>query len=275
MTSVPRFSVVVPTYGRSAWLEEAVDSVLRQTETDWECIVVDDGSPDAPSVAKDPRVRLVRRDRNGGAAAARNTGIDHATGRWVTFLDDDDVYRPDRLSRAREAADERTMLVSWTGAYENPDGPARTSRVLDGDVSGTILEAPVPHVGTVTIPRRACVRFDERFRVSEDVEWWLRQAAVVPVRTLPEVGYLLRSHDGPRQTARTDERLRCRLLLLDLHADYFARRRGAAAYQWKRAGGLALATGDRRTARRAFARSLLARPGPRTAAHLARALAPA
>lgn len=271
MSSVPLFSVVVPTYGRPVFLAEAVQSVLAQTIRDFECIVVDDASGEPPTVPADPRVRVVHRDVNGGAAAARNTGLAEATGRYVTFLDDDDVYLPERLEQAAGALDRAEFLVSFKGAYGHPHGPPLTARVLDGDVGDTILDAAVPHLGTCTLARHLAVRFDERFRVSEDVEWWLRQAAAAPVATVAQVGYLQRAHGGARQTSRISERLRCRLLLLEVHADWFAAHPRAASQQWKRAGGLALRTGDRSTARRAFRQSLKAHPDVAAIAHLARA----
>ena len=104
----PLFSVIVPTYQRPPFLLEALDSVRRQTIESFECIVVDDGSPEPVRLANDDRVRLVRRPINGGVAAARNTGIDHARGRYITFLDDDDVYTPTRLALAVN------ISLSWT-----------------------------------------------------------------------------------------------------------------------------------------------------------------
>src|SRR6476661_8300940 len=94
----PMFSVIIPTYGRSSLLAEAVASVLAQSFSDFECIVVDDASPEAPTLPDDLRLRLIVREHNGGPPAARNTGIASATGAYVAFLDDDDVWRPDRLS---------------------------------------------------------------------------------------------------------------------------------------------------------------------------------
>src|SRR5512144_2193690 len=97
-TSMPTFSVIIPTYGRAKFLSEAVASVLAQTCADFECIVVDDASPEPATVPDDERVRLSRREENGGPPAARNTGIDAACGTYVAFLDDDDVWVPTRLA---------------------------------------------------------------------------------------------------------------------------------------------------------------------------------
>ena len=96
-------SVVIPAYNRERYLADAVDSVLAQTFTDFELLIVDDGSRDRTvEIAKsyrDPRIRLVRHERNRGVAAARNTGVAEARGAYVAFLDSDDVAYPDRLAR--------------------------------------------------------------------------------------------------------------------------------------------------------------------------------
>ena len=99
----PLFSIIIPTYGRAEYLAEAVDSVLAQTVADFECLVVDDGSPEPVSLStEDDRVRVLRREINGGPSTARNTGLAHARGRFVAFLDDDDLYLPVRLALALE-----------------------------------------------------------------------------------------------------------------------------------------------------------------------------
>jgi glycosyltransferase involved in cell wall biosynthesis len=96
-----RVSVIIPCYGGERFIRDAIASVLSQAGADIEVIVVDDGSPDA-SVAVveaigDPRIRVVRHDRNRGIAAARNTGLRAAQGDLVAFLDQDDLWLPGRV----------------------------------------------------------------------------------------------------------------------------------------------------------------------------------
>jgi hypothetical protein len=210
----------------------------------------------------------------GGAAAARNAGLRAARGSYVTFLDDDDALTPDRLALALAGLARAPIAVCWRGALAPSPAPPTWHRSLDGDVRDRIVEAPVPHVGQTAVRRSIAPMFDERFTVSEDVEWWIRLAAAAPVTTVPRVGYLLRDHPGPRQTARTAARLECRLLLLETHAPYFDSRPRAASYQWSRAGGMAQRLGDHATARAAFRRSLALRPRPATAWHLLRSVRP-
>jgi glycosyltransferase involved in cell wall biosynthesis len=269
----PLFSVIVPTIGRPQLLREAVDSVLRQDVSDLECIVVQDGSARAEP-AVDPRVRVVARRRAGGAAAARNTGLRAARGRYVTFLDDDDLFTRDRLEIALEGLSKGQITICWRASLTDRTDitwRARTGR----DVPGRLLQGPVPNVGQVAMDRGIAPSFDERFRVSEDVEWWIRAAGAGSVVVVERVGYLLRDHDGHRQTQRTDDRLASRLQLLEKHRGFFAENHRAASYQWRRVGGLARVLSERKLEREAFVRSFALAPGVRSFAHLAHAYMPA
>ncbi|WP_114576069.1 glycosyltransferase [Saliphagus sp. LR7] len=119
MADPPKVSVVVPTYQRAAVVGGAVDSALAQTVEEIEVIVVDDGSTDdteaVVSAFDDPRVQYVAHDRNRGRSAARNTGIAHAEGEYVAFLDSDDRWLPAKLERQLSVLEERSP--EWIGAY--------------------------------------------------------------------------------------------------------------------------------------------------------------
>lgn len=266
----PLFSVIVPTFRRPGFLLEALDSVRGQAIEDFECIVVDDGSREPVGLPNDGRFRLVRRPMNGGLAAARNTGIEHARGRYVTFLDDDDVYTPARLAIALEGLGRARVSICWRG-NKGDDDPIE-NRTLHGHVHDVILEAEVPQMGQTAVERAIVPRFDERFEAAEDADWWLRLSAREAVHTVPRVGLLFRLHDGPRHRNDRIARVRYRRLLLGAYPDYFASRPRAAAYQWKKIGLLAHDLGDDATAREAFARSLRLRPGVKGLWHLARSL---
>jgi len=99
---MPLVSVIIPTYRRGNLLRRAIDSVLAQSWTHWELIVVDDASPDDSvssmvSEFADPRMRCIRHERNQGAPAARNTGIRAAKGKYIALLDSDDEWLPEKL----------------------------------------------------------------------------------------------------------------------------------------------------------------------------------
>src|SRR3954468_22320288 len=100
----PRCSVILPTYNRLRVLPRAIASVLAQDMRDFELLIVDDCSTDGTSdwlkQQSDPRIRVIAAPRNGGPSAARNLGLEAARAPVASFLDSDDVYRPNRLSRA-------------------------------------------------------------------------------------------------------------------------------------------------------------------------------
>jgi glycosyltransferase involved in cell wall biosynthesis len=101
----PKVSVVIPTYNRSALLCRAIDSVLRQTYTDYELIVIDDGSTDDTRERLEPYMGRIRYfyQPNAGASAAQNAGVKVARGEWVSILGSDDVWLPTKLERQFEA----------------------------------------------------------------------------------------------------------------------------------------------------------------------------
>jgi succinoglycan biosynthesis protein ExoO len=98
-------SIIVPCFNAEGFIRDAVASIQAQTFTDWECLIVDDCSTDGSvatlnaMAAHDPRIKPILLPVNGGASVARNTALDAATGDWITLLDADDVYAPDRLAR--------------------------------------------------------------------------------------------------------------------------------------------------------------------------------
>lgn len=109
---IPELSIIVPIYKVEKYLKECVDSILNQTFTDFELILVDDGSPDdCPKMCdsyaqQDDRIRVIHQ-KNKGLSAARNVGIEMARGRWLGFIDSDDFVAPDfyeKLLAAAEAA---------------------------------------------------------------------------------------------------------------------------------------------------------------------------
>ncbi len=110
-------SVIMATYNRADTLPRAISSVMRQTHTDWELVVVDDGSTDETAsvleALDDPRIRIVRHPRNRGMHAAKNTALDHIRGDWLTNLDSDDEMMPDALEVMLTCA-ERTGATAVT-----------------------------------------------------------------------------------------------------------------------------------------------------------------
>jgi glycosyltransferase involved in cell wall biosynthesis len=117
----PAVSVLIPTFSRVRLLARAIESVCAQTFEDWELVVVDDGpSQEIAELVRaepDPRVRLVRHAENRGVAAARNTGIAASSGRYVAFLDDDDIWLEAKLERQFAEAERHDHPVVHTLVY--------------------------------------------------------------------------------------------------------------------------------------------------------------
>jgi glycosyltransferase involved in cell wall biosynthesis len=102
---MPIVSIIIPVYNREDYISDCINSVVNQTMTDFEIVVVDDGSTDStPEILqkfsnRDKRIVIIRQDNSGKPSVARNSGIKHATGQYITFLDSDDYYEPNKLER--------------------------------------------------------------------------------------------------------------------------------------------------------------------------------
>jgi glycosyltransferase involved in cell wall biosynthesis len=269
----PTFTVVIPTYNRPVWLREAVDSVLGQDFDDFECIVVDDASSQPLDLPPDPRVRVIRHEVNAGISGSLNTGIAAARGDFVTFLDDDDRFTPDRLSMTLPALGHAGVVLCWHQLMGRPPDSTST-RLLAGDVYHTVLDDRAPVRSASVIARESVLPFDTRYAALEDLEWWLRTARVLDVATVPRVGCLVRPHRESRERHGQLARIHYGQMLLRERADYFTRHRRATAMRWFAMGLVAKELGDHRLARRALVRSLRTYPVAKRVGHLALTLRP-
>lgn len=199
-TVLPLVSVVIPAFNAARFLPESIPSVLAQTWTDLELIVVDDGSTDGTAACvgafDDPRIRLVSQ-ANRGLAGARNSGIRAARGFYVAFLDADDLWHPEKLARhVQHLRAQPDVGVSYS-ASALMDDQGRDMRLLQNPklhgvtARDVFLRNPVGN-GSAPVIRRQTLNdiafaaptgtpgewwyFDERFRQSEDIECWLRIA---------------------------------------------------------------------------------------------------
>ncbi len=183
---MPTVSAIIPAYNQGHYLGKAIQSVLGQTFTDFEIIVVDDGSTDdTRQVAagfSDPRVRYVYQ-QNAGLSAARNTGIRHAEGAFLTFLDSDDLFLPEKLAILLAKFDAEPELGFVAGqAILIDEHDRRIGEIFDKrlpeDSAQLLLGNPL-HVGSVMVRRECQTKvgfFDETLRSYEDWDMWLRLA---------------------------------------------------------------------------------------------------
>lgn len=203
-------SVVLPAYGRPEFLDDAIESIDRQSYGSIEIIVIDDHSPDPIepriddiSVEGDRTLRCIRHEENQGASAARNTGVEASEGEFIAFLDDDDYWLPGKVERQVETF-ERTgpdTGVVYTGQRFTLDGEITSvSRpTLEGDVTKDILcGAPMPGFSAVMARSEAYETvggLDERFPCWQDREWLLRLSTEYDFAVVSEPLVVRRSTD--------------------------------------------------------------------------------
>lgn len=133
----PLVSIITPCYNSEKYIQETIHSVQQQTFTNWEQIVVDDGSADSSVKlikalqALDPRIRLISLKENHGAAYCRNLATQHAQGRYIAFLDSDDLWHHEKLTKQLGFMQERSCYVSYTNyLHINEEGNSLKKRIL-------------------------------------------------------------------------------------------------------------------------------------------------
>jgi glycosyltransferase involved in cell wall biosynthesis len=255
------FTVVIPTYGRPAYLADALHSVARQTVDSVEVIVVDDASPDPVSLPPGTAATLIRAETNGGAARARNIGADAASGDALAFLDDDDIWLSTRLEDAASALELAPIGVVGQGGR---------SRKLSGNVYHEILDAMTPNLGATAIRRDRWVPLDDSYRSCEDLVWWLQATPDNEVHTIERQGLRVRRHSAERVGYGAKQRIADSYRLLDEYSGYFREHPRAAAFRLRRIGIMHSSLANYRAARAAHLDALRLQPNLRDARHILR-----
>lgn len=187
-------SIILPTYNRAYSIRRSIESILRQTYSRWELLVIDDGSTDhteeivAEIAASDSRVLYRRQACNGGVAAARNEGIRQARYEYIAFQDSDDVWKEDKLERQMQVFADRPQVGMVYCAFEGekqdgtricfPDNSVGTEN-LQGNMYRLLLQRNVIDAPTAVIYKECLDRvggFDETLTCLEDWELFLRIA---------------------------------------------------------------------------------------------------
>ena len=197
---MPQVSVIIPTHNRSEFLRSAIASVLSQAYQDFELIVVDDASTDttAEVVASfnDERIKFIRHETNQGGSAARNTGIRNSKGDYIAFLDDDDEWLPEKLSKQVQVLlssppEVACVYTGWldvdrsTGSILAKHIPSKRGNLS----KGLTAENSVGSTSAVLL-KRACLRkvglFDEDLPCSQDYDLWIRLSKEFLFECVPE-----------------------------------------------------------------------------------------
>ncbi|MBV6623678.1 MAG: glycosyltransferase [Rivularia sp. (in: Bacteria)] len=204
---MPIISVVVPAYNSQSTILETINSVLEQTFSDFELIVINDGSTDKTleilATVKDARLKVYSYP-NGGLPAARNRGIARASGEFISFIDADDLWTPDKLElqlQALQKSPSAGVAYSWTICMGNNGESFHpgVSESYQGNVYQYLLIGNFIASGSNVLLRQQAIEsvgyFDESLKSSEDWDYWLRLApkwdfVVVPK---PQIIYRLSS----------------------------------------------------------------------------------
>ena len=247
MTKQPQFSIVIATHNRSRLLMQAIESVQRQSYPVHEIIIVSDGSTDDTAervqneYSNDSRVQFIEQE-NSGQAAARNMGVSHATGDWVGFLDDDDLYHRDKLQKTVEYLHKHPDCLAinnpvWFFA-EDEKGPTKTGplerhfvandfdecqRLADSGmlpkaysehlfITGrsykTLLQRTAGVMTATMVERRMIQRaggFNVLFEAPDDLDFFLRIARFTEWHTLPDALVFTRIHGSQHSNTKRFE----------------------------------------------------------------------
>jgi len=190
----PQVSVIIPTYNRSWSIKEAIDSVLAQDYTEFELIVVDDGSTDHTSDVLDSYGDDIKvlSQKNKGVSAARNRGIAEASGKFIAFLDSDDLWLPQKLTLQIEFINQTPdALICQTEEVWIRNGlrvnPKKRHKKPSGMIFKPSLELCLVSPSAVMIQRSLLDRvggFDETLPACEDYDLWLRISCRFPVHLI-------------------------------------------------------------------------------------------
>jgi glycosyltransferase involved in cell wall biosynthesis len=214
---MPKVSVVIPAYNAMAFLPETLKSVLEQTFTDFEVLIINDGSSDNvvewAAQVTDPRVTLITQE-NQRVSAARNTGIANAQGEYIAFLDADDLWEPTKLEKQVHCLDDNPavgLVYTWTLLVDQQNNP--TGRVFashaEGNIWQELLENDPISSGSSAMVRRECFDavgvFDRSLAYAPDLDMWVRIAFDYPVAVIKEP--LLRYRQIPNSFSRNRQKM--------------------------------------------------------------------
>lgn len=233
----PTLSIVMPTHNRAGYIGIAIESVLIQTYSDWELIVVDDGSTDETEavveafIKRDARIHYIRQNQNKGIASTRNNGVAQARGRYIAMLDSDDAWSsPEKLARqiaALEADPELGIVGTWleiinekgvhTGdrlSYAQDDAGIRAKQIYKNSFAQS----------SVIFRKDAFEKaggYDGRFIVTDDHDLWLKIGRSYRFATLPQYDLLYRRHSGNITRTRRITAAHEELEILRKHRAYY------------------------------------------------------
>ncbi|CAD5933497.1 putative glycosyltransferase RF_0543 [Planktothrix tepida] len=201
---MPLISVIIPVFNGEKTIYYTIESVLNQTFTDFELIIINDGSTDSTldviSSINDPRIKVFSYP-NGNQAVSRNRGISHANGEYIAFIDADDLWTPDKIEDQYQALQnnpEAAVAYSWTDYIDESSRFLRPGShiTINGDVYPNLLVVNILENGSNPLIRRDALEevgeFDSSLPPAEDWDMWLRLAKQYQFITIPKPQILYR-----------------------------------------------------------------------------------
>ena len=203
---MPKVSVIIPAYNAMAFLPETLESVLNQTFTDLEVLIINDGSPDDivewASEIQDSRVKLISQE-NQGISGARNTGIWSSQGEYLAFLDADDIWEANKLEKQVECLDKNLdvgMVSSWISTIDSNGNLINIYRNYKegNELKRELFRSNIIFCGSTALVRRMCFEkvgfFERSLSSAADWDMWLRIAIPYSISVIKEPLVRYRRH---------------------------------------------------------------------------------
>lgn len=238
MSNTPKVTVLMPVYNGERHIAAAIDSILHQTFTDLEFLIVDDFSTDGTCQiierygAEDQRILLVENRHQKGIVGALNTGLELARGTYIARMDADDISLPERLQRQVDFMESRPD-VGVCGAWMSPLRPTRRKNWFPYPVTHEAIKVHLLFYTAIAHPtvimrsvlmKKYALRYEEKHKHAEDYSLWVKCADLLTLHNMPEVLLQYRVHDASisrekaiEQAALTMEISRSQLKKLNIH----------------------------------------------------------
>lgn len=231
-----KISIVIPVYNASKYLSKCLDSVINQSYSNIEIVLVDDGSRDNSGNIcdeysnKDKRIKVIHKE-NGGVSSARNTGIDNATGNYVTFIDSDDIIHPDYVKKLVANLTDNNLSVCHIEYFKND---VNFSSTFDETIElnknefinlckMTLLNTPCCKLYNLDVIKKNKIYFDNSLSLGEDLLFNLEYLKFIEKITIinQKLYYYRKDDNNTLSTSYNPKMLEIQSLLFNKYTDFF------------------------------------------------------
>jgi len=266
---MPEVSVIIPTYNRADKIFSTITSVIKQTFTDIEIIIVNDGEDDKSvqdviDKFDDKRIRLLRNQRKKGSNGARNTGLENANGKYIAFLDDDDSWYPDKIQKQIIKFNESSKKVRFVysgfeiESIEKPGFsrkifPPKKGYVANEIISGNFVGSPTPLIDISVFAETG--PYDENLQSSQDWELWIRISEITEFEYVDEVLAKYVIH-GNQISTDLNKKIISFDYIMKKHSNLYKKNKKAFASIYKKTAVLSLMNGRIKNCRERIIKAL-------------------